>query len=97
MSWLGKQISRVSWIPPPHGVLKLNLDGSFLMEIRKGGYGGVIRDSSGVILCYLSGPVQCDDANGVEVYVLLMGCRELCRFEATTSVIVEGDSFSVIQ
>lgn len=90
-----KPISRVSWIPPPDGVLKLNFGGSFLKEMRKGGYGGVIRNSWGIVLCNLSGPVQCDDASGAEVYAKLMGWWELRKYEAS-SVIVEGDYFSAI-
>lgn len=34
------------WMPPPHGIIKLNIDGSHQHSIRRGGIGGAIRDSS---------------------------------------------------
>lgn len=73
MSRTVKPISIVSWIPPLDRVLKLNFDGSFLKEVHKSGYGGVIRNSCGMVLCCLSGPIQCDNANGAAVYAMLMG------------------------
>lgn len=82
--------------PPPHGILKLNFDGSFIKEEHKRGFGGVIRDSLGQVLCNLSGPADCDDANRAEVYAMLIGCHELRKLEATNAM-VEGDSFSPIQ
>lgn len=36
-----------SWLPPPNGLFKLNFDGNFIEDIRKGGYGGVIKNSMG--------------------------------------------------
>lgn len=47
----------------------------------KGGYGGVIRNSFGHVLCSYSGSIDCDDANGAEVYAMLFGCRELLKME----------------
>lgn len=90
-----KPISKVAWIPPPEGVLKLNFYGSSLSELHKGGYGGVIRNSCGIVLCCLSGPIYRSNANGAKVYAMLIGCRELSKNEAS-SMIVEGDSFSAI-
>lgn len=36
------------------------------------------------------------DADGVEVYAMLMGCREIRQLEASNAI-VEGDPFSSIQ
>lgn len=58
------QAPHSTWRPPPEGVLKLNLDGSFLKEERKGGYGGVIRNNNDHILQELSSSIDCDNANG---------------------------------
>lgn len=58
--------------------------------------GWVIRDTFSHILCTLSGLVECDDANGAEVFAMIMGCRELRKMEAINAI-VEGDSFSAIQ
>lgn len=57
---------------------------------------GVIRDSSGKILCTYAGPVDCVDSNRVEVYPMLMGCHELCKLKGYNAII-EGDSLSAIQ
>lgn len=86
---------RTSWLLPLQEVLKLNFYGSFFEEC-KGGYGGVIRNSCGQILCGLSGPIECVDANGAEVFAMLLGYRELHKLEATNAI-VEVDSFSAIQ
>ena len=34
-------VTRVEWICPPPGILKLNFDGSFLRRTNQGGIGGV--------------------------------------------------------
>lgn len=83
-------------MPPLSGVLKLNFDGSFIKEGQRGGYGGVIRDSSGEILCSYFGPINCVDSNGVDIFAMLMGCRELRKLEGHNAII-EGDPFSAIQ
>lgn len=42
--------------------------------MRKGGYGGILRNNCGIVLCRLLGLVEYDDANVAEVYAKLMGC-----------------------
>lgn len=42
---------------PPIVVLKLNFDGSFLRNVRRGRYGGLIRDSTNNSLCTYFCPV----------------------------------------
>lgn len=83
---------------PPTRILKLYFDGSFFFfqKSRHGGGGGVIRDSTREILHRISGPIECLDSNGAEVYAMLMSCRELLELESYRAII-EGESFSVIQ
>lgn len=50
-----KPMKTPSWISPSAGLLKLIFDGSFLKELRKGGFGGVTRDSLDTPLCTYSG------------------------------------------
>ncbi|KAE8735934.1 hypothetical protein F3Y22_tig00000313pilonHSYRG00021 [Hibiscus syriacus] len=40
----------VRWVPPPHGFLKINMDGAMDKRWQKGGIGDLIRDSEGVVL-----------------------------------------------
>lgn len=68
-------VNSVSWIHSPCGLLKLNLDGSFIKKLGKGGWGVVNRDSAGQVLCHLSGSIQCQDSNAAKVYAMLMGCH----------------------
>jgi hypothetical protein len=88
--------SRVAWMNPPVGVLKLNFDGSFVRSLRKGGIGGVIRDWNGKMVRSFYGPIDSSDANETELFALLIGCRELLQM-ADYGAILEGNSFSVIQ
>lgn len=77
-------------------MLKLNFDGNFTKDVRRGGYGGVIRDSVGVIFCSYSGWVDVSNSNKAEVFALLVGCGELRRLGGHNALI-EGGSFSAIQ
>lgn len=85
----------VRWRCPPNGTLKMNFGGSFLREPSKGGFGGVIRDSSGQIINEFFGMVDCSDANEAEVHAMLVGCHGLLRLD-TFKAIVERDSFCAI-
>lgn len=48
------------------------------------------------IMCSLSGPIDCQNANKAEFFAMLMGCCEVRKFEASNAII-EGDYFSAIQ
>lgn len=87
---------RISWWSPPFDVLKLNFDGSFVPSIRRGGIGGAIRDWNGNVIRSFSSPFESLDANEVEAFALLVGCRELGRMGGYNAIL-ERDSFSVIQ
>lgn len=90
-----KPMKTPSWISPPAGLLKLNFDGSFLKELRKGGFGGVTRDSLDIPLCTYSGSLDCVHSNEAEVFAMLVGCRGLWKLGGHNAII-EGDSFSAI-
>lgn len=94
-SWFENSVRSSSWKSPPQGVLKLNLMEVFFEE-RRGGHRGVISNSCDNILCSLSGPTECDDANRAEVFDMFLGCRELRKLEAANAF-VEGDSLSAIR
>ena len=82
---------------PPASLLKLNLYGNFFKHVILGGIGGVIGDSSAVVVKKKKiGPLSSSDSYGAEVYPLLIGCREL-RKVGGYKAIIEGDSFSAIQ
>ena len=88
-------VTRVEWICPPLGILKLNFDGSFLRSTNQGGIGVVIRNWNGDVIRNYSGPVVSMVVNEAEVYALLIGCRELERIGGSHPII--EDSFSAIQ
>ena len=69
--WHVKPVSRVCWMTPPMGILKLNFDGSFIHSIKRGGIGGVIRDWYGTVFMSFLGPLDSVDTNEVEVFALL--------------------------
>jgi hypothetical protein len=39
------------WRKPPSDAVKINSDGSFLVETGEGGWGYVTRDGEGVVIC----------------------------------------------
>lgn len=55
----------------------MNFVGSYLKNVCQGGWGYVIRDSTGWILHQFLGSIACDDANEALVYAMLMGCLGL--------------------
>lgn len=58
---------------------------SFIKEEQRGGYRGgygwVIRDSSGHMLCSYLGPLDCINANGAKVSTMPMGAASYERLE----------------
>lgn len=50
-----KKVMRVGkWLPPPIGILKINIDGSSRGNPSPVGIGGVGRDSSGMVVLFFS-------------------------------------------
>lgn len=74
-----KFVTRVCWMTPM-GILKLSFDESFILSIRRGGIGGVVRDwRPGKVVRSFSGSLDSLDANEVAVLALLVGCHGSCR------------------
>lgn len=66
------------------------------LDVSKRGYDGLIRGSMGVTLYTHSSSVDVSDANGAEVYALLMGCRELSGL-GDYNALIEGDCILAMQ
>ena len=73
MGWQPKVSHRVRWLCPPSGV-KLNLDGSYLQSIKKGGFGDVLRDSDDSVILSWFGSVESLNANEADVFAQLLSC-----------------------
>ena len=85
------------WKKPATGVLKLNVDASFLPDAGTGSIGSIIRDSGGnfVAACCDSNAHAIDVAS-MEALALLAGLK-LVEQVGGQSVIVESDSLEVVQ
>ncbi|KAE8734141.1 hypothetical protein F3Y22_tig00000778pilonHSYRG00209 [Hibiscus syriacus] len=84
------------WTIPPVGFIKVNVDGSYDKDLRMGGIGCVLRDSTGQLLAgYSSGIPHAMDAFHVESLACVEGLN-LALSLGYRSLVVEGDSRSVI-
>ena len=54
-----------------------------------GGIGGVIRDWEGKVVKKFSGPVNSLDANGAEIFALLVGCVSCSIWEVKMQLLKE--------
>jgi hypothetical protein len=64
------------WEPPPHGWLKVNVDGYFIADTEIGSTGVVIRDHSGhAVLAGGAVLTRCSSAEETEAIALLEGAR----------------------
>lgn len=91
-----KMVDNISWHSPPEGSLKLCFDGSYVHQICMRGFGRVIHDWSGRVIKNFSSPISSSDANGAEVFALLVGRSKLQKMGGYNAII-EDDSFSAIQ
>jgi hypothetical protein len=68
-----KQLNK-PWCPPPHGWVKLSVDGSFKKEDGTAGAGMILRDDVGqVIFSSCRSLTRCDDPLEAEVRACLEG------------------------
>jgi hypothetical protein len=65
----------VVWVPPMGDELSFNVDGSARGNPRDAGIGGVLRDSSGKVLCLFSLYVGVVDSNSAEVLAIHRACQ----------------------
>ncbi|CAM0910766.1 unnamed protein product [Alopecurus aequalis] len=93
----GNMARKDGWKKPATGVLKLNVDASFLPDTGTGSIGSIIRDAGGnfVAACCDSNAHAIDVAS-MEALALLAGLK-LVEQIGGQSVIVESDSMEVVQ
>lgn len=89
-------VDNISWHSPPEGSLKLCFDGSHVHQICMRGFGRVNHDWSGRVVKNFSSPISSSDANGAEVFALLVGRSKLQKMGGYNAII-EDNSFSAIQ
>ncbi|ERN16274.1 hypothetical protein AMTR_s00063p00175770 [Amborella trichopoda] len=77
----------IVWTPPPAGWLKLNFDGSVILEERRAGFGGVLRDDT------YRGSMPFNDINEVELRVVR---GVLQHYPHHSRLAIEGESVNVI-
>ncbi|KAE8661369.1 putative ATP binding protein [Hibiscus syriacus] len=89
----------ICWVPPPDRFLKLNVDGAMVKGWDKGGIGGLIRDSKGVLLQWFSERVGGGPPILAELLAIMRG---LCLLEDLSFVpnrrfILESDSSNALK
>lgn len=57
---------QVKWERPTIGRLKVNTDGSYLVDSNKEGIGGVVRDHQGELIMAFAISVECNNNNSAE-------------------------------
>lgn len=65
-----KSKSRWVWKPPASGLVKVNVDGSFLGTTGSGGIRGVFRDSEGRVLLMFGKAMWADSAIHAKILAL---------------------------
>lgn len=86
-----------AWQPPPHGVIKINVDEAFVKETAKGSMGFVIRDERGNIMEMKAIPFPV--AHSAEMMEAMGFRNALASIQSMGScnVIVEGDAQKIIR
>ncbi|KAK3197913.1 hypothetical protein Dsin_021328 [Dipteronia sinensis] len=86
------------WRPPQMDTFKFNVDGSTKGSSGQSGMGGVLRDSSGRVICLFSSYLGIHDANTIEILVVRKAC-EICALRRDLinwRVVVDSDSKVVV-
>jgi ribonuclease HI len=92
-----KQKKNQTWNPPKEGVLKINIDGSFLPCNNSGGWGFIIRDANGEPMGAGAGSIpQANDALQTEAIACLTGLQ-WAQSWGITRLQVETDSQLLLQ
>ncbi|XP_026660613.2 uncharacterized protein LOC113462748 [Phoenix dactylifera] len=87
----------VSWVPPPPGFLKVNLDGSMSADGRSGDIVFVIRDHRGSLIAAGGRCTSGLTVAGVELRAAWEGISYARRVLSAEQVYIEGDSYIVIE
>lgn len=88
-----------SWLPPPHSVLKWNVDVSLNQFISKSAIGGVLRDHTGKFLCLFSSPIPLMEINHAEIFAIQRALKITLHSNMlqNNSLIVESDSANAVK
>ncbi|CAK9159868.1 unnamed protein product [Ilex paraguariensis] len=92
---VGTNNTESQWHPPPNGWVKLNCDGSYEEKRRKGAYGVVIRDHSGVFLKGEGRTMTATSALTTQAIAVRKACGLVLKEEYNAAVI-ELDSMLLI-
>ncbi|XP_038974418.1 uncharacterized protein LOC120105754 [Phoenix dactylifera] len=93
---IAPRFALVSWVPPPLGHLKVNFDGSMLVDGTTGGIGFVIRDSWGRLVAAGGQRTLGLTVVGAELRAAWEGLSFARRVLGAERVLLEGDSSVVI-
>ncbi|KAJ1418600.1 Ribonuclease H-like superfamily [Sesbania bispinosa] len=83
------------WTPPPVGVTKLNVDGSWFPHLNRMGAGGVLSDDSSAWLLGFSAFLGPESAMEAELWAICEGLH-LAWSHGYRSVVVESDASEVV-
>ncbi|KAH0639228.1 hypothetical protein KY285_035814 [Solanum tuberosum] len=88
-------MKQVTWSYPQNGIIKINIDGSYVHETGRAGIGGIIRNSYGDLSMAFSFPVECKKSNLVEAMAVEFGVK-WCNQHGYTNFILELDSMNIV-
>ena len=80
-----------SWIGPPAGSFKLNVNGAAKGNLGPAGYGGTIRNSKGDILSLFYGSIGSNTNNMAKIEGLINGLKWVIQ-TGENPLVAEGDS-----
>ncbi|XVE58507.1 hypothetical protein DITRI_Ditri04bG0175000 [Diplodiscus trichospermus] len=84
-------IKSVRWIPPSHGWVKLNTDGSLRPSGETARGGGLVRDANGSWMCGFSFNIGSCDVSAPELWAVVQGLK-LAWQKGFRRVVLETDS-----
>lgn len=92
-------ISLIEWCPPPHGMVKWNVDASMDPLNTKSAIGGVLRHHSGAFICLFSSPIPPMEINWAEVFAIHRAIKIHLSSNRTMSLkfCVESDSLNAVK
>ncbi|KAJ1402686.1 Ribonuclease H domain [Sesbania bispinosa] len=88
-------LQRAYWSPPPHDVIKGNVDGSFFPDSKRMRVGGLFRDNNKQWLGGFSGYVGCGNALEAELLAVL-SALQFAWSQGWRNLILESDSMEVV-
>lgn len=84
-----------TWKTPPHGFLKLNVDGAFTSQIG-GGCGGILRDEFGHFVTGFQHRLPDGNSLTAEIWAILIGLKT-CWNWGVRKLLVESDAAEAIR